>query len=60
MNENSIIDYTKRYVKSEVTLTSRKCYPDIAAHQDQYTLNSDDLPILVFLDKYLYVVEEEI
>ena len=53
MNENSIIDYTKRYDKSEVTLYCRKCEPDIVAHQDQYTVNSDDLPALVVLDKYL-------
>jgi hypothetical protein len=60
MNENSIIDYTKRYDKSEGTLCCRKSDPDIAAHQDQYTVNSDDLPALVVLEKYLYVVEEEI
>ena len=35
MNENSMIDYTKRYDKSEVTLYCRKCDPDIAAHQDR-------------------------
>ena len=60
MNNNSIIDHTKRYDKSEVTLYCRKCEPDIAAHQDQYTVNSDNLPALVVLDKYLYLVEDEI
>jgi hypothetical protein len=60
MNENSIIEYTKRYDKSEVTLYCRKCDPDIEAHQDQYTLNSDDLRALFNINKYLYVVEEEI
>jgi hypothetical protein len=43
MNVNSIIDYTKRYDKSEVTLYCRKCDPDFAANQDQYTVNSNDL-----------------
>ena len=57
MNENSIIDYTKRYDKSEVTLYCRKCDPDIALHQDQYTVNSDNLPALVVVDKYLVVDE---
>ena len=60
MNENSIIDYTKRYDKSEVTLYCRKFDPDIAVHQDQYTVNSDNLPALVVVDKYLYLVEDEI
>jgi hypothetical protein len=60
MNENSIIDYTKRYDKSEVTLYCRKCVPDIAAHQDQYTVNSDDLLALAILNKFLHVVEDEI
>jgi hypothetical protein len=59
-NEISIIDYTKRHDKSEVTLYCRKCNPDIAGHQDQYAVNSDDLSALVVLDKYLYMVEEEI
>ena len=60
MNENSIIDYTKRYGKSKVTLYCRKCDPDIAAHQDQYTVKSDNLPALVVVDKYLYLVEDGI
>jgi hypothetical protein len=58
VNENSIIDYTKRHNKSEVTLFCRKCDLDIAAHQDQYTVNSDDLPALGVLDKDLCVKEE--
>ena len=53
MNENSIIDFTKRYNKSEVTFCWRKCDPDFA-HQDQYTVNSDDLPPLVALDTATY------
>ena len=45
---------------SEVTLYCGKCDPDIALHQDQYTVNSDNLPALVVLEKYLYLVEDKI
>ena len=60
MNANSIIDYTKRYDKSEVTLYCRKCDPDFAVNQDQYTVNPNDLPTLVVHDSCLYIEDEEI
>ena len=56
MIEKSISDFTKRN-KSEVTLYCRKYDPEFA-HQDQYTMKSDDLPLLVFLDNYLCVKAE--
>ena len=60
MNANSIIDYTKRYDKSEVTLCCRKFDPDFAVNQDQYTVNPNDLPALVVHDSCLYIEDEEI
>jgi hypothetical protein len=60
INVNSIIDCTKRYNKSEVTLYCRKCDTDFAAHQDHYTVNSNDRPALIVLDTCLYTLELEI
>ena len=57
MNEKSIIDFTKRYNKSELILHCRKCDPD-SVHQNRSIVNSDDLPPLVVLHNYLYIEEE--
>ena len=57
MNQNSIIDFTKRFNKNEVTLYCRKCDPDFA-RQDEYKLNPDELLPLIVSDDYLYVEEE--
>ena len=45
MNKNSIIDFTKRCNKNEVTLHYRKYAHDFAC-QDGYELNPDKLPPL--------------
>ena len=52
MNVKCSCDITKRYNKSEVTFYCRKCDHDFV-HQDQYTVNSDNLLPLVVLDGYL-------
>ena len=57
MNQNSIIDFTKRYIKSEVTLYCRKCGPDFAS-QDEDRLNPDDTLPFIIVDCCLYGEEE--
>ena len=57
INQNSIIDITKRNNKNEVNLYCRKCDPDFAC-QDEYKLNPNGLPLLIIYDGYLYVEEE--
>ena len=49
MNRNSIIDFTRRFNKNEVTIYCGKCDPDFA-RQDQYKLNPNDLPPLIVVD----------
>jgi len=57
MNGNSIIDFTWRYNKHEVTLHCRRCDSDFAC-QDEFKLNSDELPLVIVLESYLYVEVE--
>ena len=57
MSQNSIIDFTRRYDKGEITLYCRKCDPDFAC-QDEYKLNPDNLPLIIVVDGYLYSEEE--
>ena len=57
MNQSSIIDFTKRFNKNEVTLYCRKCNSDFA-FQCKYKLNPDELLPLIVSDDYLCVEEE--
>jgi hypothetical protein len=62
MNGKSIIDFTKRYDKSETKLYCTNCDPDFSLH-DQYKVNAYDLPLLVVADndgdnEHLYVEED--
>jgi len=54
MAQISIIYYTMRYNKNEVTLFCRKCDPGFACHK----LNPDALSAPIITDGYLYVDEE--
>ena len=57
MNQNSIIDFTTRYNKSDITLYYRKCDPYFTC-QYQYKVDRNDLPSLIIFDDYLYVGEK--
>ena len=57
MNYTSIINFTKRYNKSDVTQYCRKYNPEFKGHE-QYMLNLNDLPALVVVDDYPHVKVE--
>ena len=57
MNQNNIIDFTRRYNNSEVTLYCGKCNPNFVC-QDEYKLNPDELLPLIITDGDLYVEKE--
>ena len=56
MNENSIIDFTRRNNKNEVALYFRKFYPGYKC-QNEYKQNTNELPPLIIIDAFLYVEE---
>ena len=56
MNRNSIIGFTKRYTKNEVTLHCIKFDPDFE-YRSIFCINPDELPLLIVNDDYLYVEE---
>ena len=57
MNLNGVIEFTVRHNKIEVTLYCRKFSPDFTC-QDEYELNTNELPPLIITDGYLCEEEE--
>ena len=57
MNLNSIIGFTRRCNRNEVTFYCRKCNHDFA-YQDKYKIIPDKLTSLILSDGYQYVEEE--